>query len=260
MSIPSWRVVGVSVQGTAHQKNETPCQDAHDYRLLPEGWLLAAVADGAGTANRSAEGATLAVGQILGAASNALHSHSLDTEEGWHALLADAFQQTRQSLIQLAQDEDLSPQIFATTLTCAIAGPQWLAVGQIGDGVAVAQAKGDELFAALEPQRGEYANETAFLTMDDALDHVEIRVINQPVRALALMTDGLIRLAMNVPQHSPHPPFFEPLLAFAAQTTNSNEAQAQLTTFLASERVCARTDDDKTLVLAVRHEPAPPGG
>jgi hypothetical protein len=89
--------------------------------------------------------------------------------------------------------------------------------------------------------------------MDDALQRLEVQVY-PPAQALAMISDGLIRLAMNLPENVPHSPFFQPLLAFAAAAKNEVEAQEQLAAFLASERVCARTDDDKTLVLAILRE------
>jgi hypothetical protein len=42
------------------------------------------------------------------------------------------------------------------------------------------------------------------------------------------------------------------LFAFVAQTDQEEQASRHLMDFLNSERVCARTDDDKSLVLAVR--------
>jgi hypothetical protein len=72
------------------------------------------------------------------------------------------------------------------------------------------------------------------------------------VKSLALISDGLLRLAVSLPDYEPSPRFFRPLWDFATQAEDETQAQEQLTAFLASERVCARTDDDKTLVLAVR--------
>ena len=252
MTTQGWHVVGASVQGTAHKKGDTACQDAHGYRLLPNDTLLAAVADGAGSADRSAEGAVLAVAEILDVITAAVNVQLPATETKWCAVLSNAFAKTQHALTQLAEAEESSRRLFATTLTCAVATGQWLAVAQIGDGVAVAQDEAGKLFLTLTPQRGEYANETAFLTMKQALDHVEIKIYHQPVQALVLMTDGLIRLAMNVSNNTPHLPFFQPLLTFAAKINTNTQAQDQLAAFLSSERVCTRTDDDKTLVLAVR--------
>jgi len=101
-------------------------------------------------------------------------------------------------------------------------------------------------------QRGEYANETHFLIQADALDQLVIDVYDTRVSALAVMSDGLIRLALRMPSQEPHAPFFQPLLNFVESTTDAAGAARQLSAFLASERVNARTDDDKSLVLAVR--------
>jgi len=251
-----WHVIGASVQGTAHQKNGIPCQDTHGYRLLPNGTLLVAVADGAGSADRADEGATLAVTKIIDAVETSLQEALPQTKRRWRRLLKKAFKQTRRALNSLAQSEAVQPHLFATTLTCAIVSDGWLAIGQIGDGVAVAQATEGPLFTTLEPQRGEYANETSFLTMEQALEQVQIKVYRRPVQALAVMSDGLVRLALNLAQHTPHQPFFQPLLAFAGQVTDPTQAHSQLVDFLTSDRVCARTDDDKTLVLAVRKNEA----
>jgi hypothetical protein len=101
-------------------------------------------------------------------------------------------------------------------------------------------------------QRGEYANETYFLTLEDALEQVQVSVYEKAVNLLAVMSDGLTRLAINLPTDEPHLPFFRPLFAFVAHADEEEQASRQLLDFLTSERVCARTDDDKSLVLAVR--------
>lgn len=140
---------------------------------------------------------------------------------------------------------------FASTLTCAVLAGGWLATGQLGDGLAVARA-GDQLFLAARPQRGEYANEAYFLTMDRALDRVEYATWQDPVDALAVSTDGLLRVALRLPECEPFAPFFRPLFDFAAGHLDVGGARRGLLRFLDSPRVCARTDDDKTLVLAVQ--------
>jgi hypothetical protein len=210
---------------------------------------MVALADGAGTAEHSAQGARVAVDQVM----DAFLAAALPQDElGWQSVVRDVFAQAREAVERLAEMEDVALRLVASTLVCVVATVDRLVVGQLGDGVVVAQAPDRSLFAATEPQHGEYANETLFLTMPDALDLVQVRVYAQPVRALAAMTDGLTRLATLVAENSPHAPFFYPLFDFCAQVENELEAREQLAAFLNSDRVCARTDDDKTLVLAVR--------
>jgi len=71
-----------------------------------------------------------------------------------------------------------------------------------------------------------------------------------PAADLDLFVHELHRLAMDVARNEPHLPFFRPLLDFVAQMEDAAAAREQLSDFLASDRICARTDDDKSLVLA----------
>lgn len=248
----NWRVVGTSVAGTSHQRMDLPCQDAHSWRILSNGLILISLADGAGTASRAADGARRAADCAIQALEESLSQGSPQDASGWEGLVTDAFRQARQCLRELAEAETLPLKHFATTLTCVAAAADWLAVGQVGDGIVVVGAQDGNLALAAQPQRGEYANETCFLTMEVALDQMEVWVENRPVDHLVVMSDGLSRLALKIPGYEPHGPFFYPLLAFAAEAHDPSLAAQQLAAFLTSERVAERTDDDKTLVLALR--------
>lgn len=242
---------GASVVGTSHLSAELPCQDAHAVRLLPGGALLVAVADGAGSAARAEEGARRAVERAMDWLEIAM-GEPPTREDGWRAAMLGAFRAASEGLDELAAADDVPLRAFATTLTCVVATADCLVVGQIGDGVAVARNEHGRLFTTIRPRRGEYANEASFLTMPRPLDHVDLVVYPQPVDGLAITTDGLLRLAMELPEHEPHRPFFLPLFAFAAEVEDVARGREHLAAFLASDRVGARTDDDKTLVLAVR--------
>lgn len=251
-----WRLLGASVTGTSHTKSGQPCQDAHAYREVA-GCALLVVADGAGSAERSAEGAQCASQAALAALAGALAGGWPASPDPWRDLFVAAYATAKAELETLAAASGLPSRAFATTLLCAALADQGLAVAQLGDGVAAAfaansnPANGGDWFLAAQPQRGEYANETYFLSQADALQHIDVAVYAEPVRALALMTDGLLRLVLNG-QRQPHEPFFRPLLTFGVEVDDAAQGNGQLAGFLASERVCARTDDDKTVVLALR--------
>ncbi|RPJ52463.1 MAG: protein phosphatase 2C domain-containing protein [Chloroflexi bacterium] len=298
----AWQVVGAVVRGVSHERLGMPCQDAQDYRLLPGGILLVALADGAGSAAFSDQGARAAVNEALHALAGSFEPGLPADNEAWQALLRDVFAGARAAVLRLAEtnvkegvdpkaatrlpdepegfqdpaaaapeedeaaldfaefeEPEISPvpgqpgRAYATTLTCAVVTAGQLVVGQIGDGVVVA-GEGADLFTVTHLQRGEYANETHFLTQVDALDHLAIEIVDRPVSALAVMSDGLIRLALKMPAQEPHEPFFQPLFRVTAAMQDAAEVARQLSAFLGSERVNARTDDDKSLVLAVRVE------
>lgn len=256
-----WQAVGTAVKGISHERTGLPCQDAQGFQVLEDGTLIIALADGAGSAQFSDQGARAAVEEALSALAGAAAvlaetSAGLQdlppTREGWEDLIREVFDAARQSVLQLADEAGEWIRDYACTLTCAVAQGNCLVVGQVGDGAVVAMTEAGELFAATRLQRGEYANETHFLIQDDALDHLIVDVFECPVSALAVMSDGLIRLALKMPAQEPHEPFFQPLFAFARKHGSQPSAADELAGFLRSERVNARTDDDKSLVLAVR--------
>src|SRR5215469_2781463 len=61
----TWKIVSSSVTGTSHAKTGLPCQDAHGGLTLPDGTLLFAVADGAGSASRADHGSQIAAKDAL---------------------------------------------------------------------------------------------------------------------------------------------------------------------------------------------------
>ncbi len=286
-----WRVVAASVRGAGHAKTGQPCQDAHHWTLLPGGALAAAVADGAGSAplaevgaevaataaveallkpppstplSRTGEGGrsvlafpsarTVGVGaQFIAPSSRVLQHPALpETETAWHALLQEALQAALQAIEAAAAQHGMQPRDLATTLILMVATPTQVAAAQVGDGATVVGSEEGDLFALTAPESGEYINETTFLVAPEALDSARIAVWRGTALHLAVLSDGLQRLALKMPCGTPHAPFFAPLFRFAAERTNATEAQEHLAAFLGSPRITQRADDDLTLLLASR--------
>jgi hypothetical protein len=239
------------VQGTSHIAAGVPCQDAHVCRVLPSRELVMVIADGAGSAERSDEGARAAALTAADGLAAAIEAGSCATEAGRVAAVRAAAEAARRAIEDRARAAGRPLRDYAATLTCVAAGDDWLVSGQLGDGLAVAESDG-RLALAARPQRGEYANEAYFLTMPGALDYLEVSVCREPVHAVAASTDGLLRLALQLPGYEPYAPFFKPLFGFVGKAARTARIEEQLVRFLDGGRVRARTDDDKTLALAVR--------
>jgi hypothetical protein len=253
--VTGWRAVGAAAPGASHIDQGMPCQDALRYLSLKvdgQSVLVAALSDGAGSAEQSEQGAQAATDAAVEALKIRMEAGLPVDESAWRELLVDSCRAAQSAVLGLAEQTALPPRSFASTLACLVAADGCLAAATLGDGVIVAQRSSGELITITRPQRGEYANETVFLVQDDALDQVQVEILPEAFSALAMFSDGLLRLALNFPEHAPFGPFFRPLFGFAAQAEPGAEADAQLEAFLRSERVNARTDDDKTLLLAVR--------
>jgi serine/threonine protein phosphatase PrpC len=85
-----WNILAASATGTSHTKNSTPCQDAHRWTMMETGTLLIAVADGAGSAERSQAGAVCAVEVAISFLEGALTVLVPADEVGWERLLTAA--------------------------------------------------------------------------------------------------------------------------------------------------------------------------
>jgi len=104
------------------------------------------------------------------------------------------------------------------------------------------------------PDSGEFAGTTYFVT-DDAGARLRISRSSQRLDAIAVFTDGIERLALDFAQSKPFAPFFDGMmrpLAGVQIQGRSSAISEKLGSFLASETVNSRTDDDKTLILARR--------
>ena len=237
--------MAASVEGTSHQQDGRPCQDAHAFRMLEDGGVVLVVADGAGSAERAEIGAGTAVAAAVDAVADTLSVATPTDDDGWRQLVAGALVAARMALE--AADDDVAA--LATTLAVAVATADVLACAQVGDATVVV-SRDRTLTTVGDPPTGEYLNETTFMTSSRWAAEARVDVADASgVDGVAVLSDGLQLLALDLAKRSPHPPFFEPLYRFAASVDASND---ELAAFLSSDRVCARTDDDKTLVLAVR--------
>ena len=248
--ILSWRVVAASVCGTSHLKNKQLCQDAHHWQLLPDNVLVAAAADGAGSATQGKVGAMVAVETAVENISiKEINRQELADDALVRSLLAGAMLSAAKAVEEEAMACDKQPMDLATTLILMIATPELVAVAQIGDGVAVAKDEAGNLLALTMPDNGEYINETTFLTSPTALDTAQLKIWRQSIVNVGMITDGLEMLAMNMAVGAPHKPFFMPLFEFVANAEDKSVAQEQLVRFLRSEKITQRTDDDLTLII-----------
>jgi serine/threonine protein phosphatase PrpC len=177
-------------------------------------------------------------------------SNTLANNDFLGYLLTDAMLAARKAIEIEADICHNQPHDLATTLIVMIATPEIVAVGQVGDGLAVAKNSMGNLIALTIPSNGEYINQTTFLTSPDALETAQLKIWREEIVNVGVLTDGLQMLALNMIVGEPHKPFFLPLFEFVANAEDRILAKEHLMRFLSSDKITKRTDDDLTLVLA----------
>lgn len=252
----SWKVVAASVRGTSHERNSLVCQDAHEWQIANGGWLVASVADGAGSAALAEVGAKLAVHvsvkEMVKTINDRLKQDSLpQSKDAWQVILRDILQTTRDALISEANIRQSKAHDLACTLILVVLGPSITIAAQIGDGAAI-QRKNENIQALTRPEPTEYLNEVTFLTSTGAIETAQFVIDDASVDSIAVFSDGLQTLALEYPNWNPFLPFFKPIFAFVEEREDIISATAELESFLKSERIRKRSDDDLTLLLAAR--------
>ncbi|MEH2059844.1 MAG: PP2C family serine/threonine-protein phosphatase [Nostoc sp.] len=249
----NWKAVARSAIGTSHQKQGIGCQDYGDYRIFDD-VIVGAVADGAGSAKHSDVGSRLAVETVLKCFSEINEfpqkqdSQPLSQEEA-QKVFAEIVNKVITELQKQANEEDYSINDLACTLLVFLATPDWVAAMQIGDGFIVMRSQESEYQLLFQPDKGEFANETTFITSTNALIEMQVKVINEKQEFICASTDGLEKVAIRLSDWKPFSPFFKPLEEYLHEPVSEEEEDKYLTEFLNSERLNSRTDDDKTLLL-----------
>lgn len=249
----AWTWISAAYKGTSHEKTGVRLQDAltcfsseNKNRIV----FFAVISDGAGSASHGGEGASLVCRKLSQAARKYFKKYSTlpndETIETW----VDA---ARDSIFLAAIRRSLTPRDFAATLVCVISYGSETVIIHIGDGCVVLRDVAlEEWIAPSWPDHGEYASTTTFIT--DEFLKLRITRHGNPISVIALFSDGIERLALNFTESKPFAGFFDGIVKPLKQTQDlgrNNSLSASLRNYLNSEAINARTDDDKSLIIAI---------
>ncbi len=220
---PRKDIVAASKRGRSHAHEGRPRDD--DFKIchnVDNGWYVLAVADGAGSARYSRQGSKIAVETASKFCTDALASQGEfeNVITAYHAQPDDTTRKPVADMIyrivgtaafranrairdfQEQNNKDCTPKDFSTTLLLAICKKfdfgWFVASFWVGDGaMAIYNADTQYLKVLGEPDGGEYAGQTRFLTMDsifanptDIMKRLRFS-IEDDFSALMLMSDGV---------------------------------------------------------------------
>lgn len=255
-----WRYAQGSAIGQAHINQETECQDRLLCRTIETAKdgeiLIAVIADGAGSTQNGQIGAEIAcetfAEQAVGFLSSGSASVSSLNEE-FGRLWIQFFQA---KIEKIAFEDKNEIRDYASTLVGAVAGENSTAFFQVGDGGAVFSADGkpDSYRFGIEPTESEYVNVTEFLTDETAAENLRFVRVEEKIEDLILFSDGIFAVAVDYQKNKPHEPFLMPMIAPLRNGSSINGLNEKLESFLASPKLNEKTDDDKTMILASRHQ------
>jgi hypothetical protein len=249
-----WRHFCSSVRGTSHESGGLRCQDASLLVLCDARaeTLVLALSDGAGSARHAEQGAALVV-RIWSETFSRLLADRPDPAAVLEACAASSVEEILCRIAKEVAREAAAlgalPEDFSATLLGAVLTPSNALLAQVGDGCWVGLVE-EGLSCLTWPLGGEFAGQTTFATSPGARTALQLVHLPRAPAALAGFTDGLERLLIDFQTRLPAAGFFLP--TFEALRQDTPGFHHHMEAFLRSEKVCVRTDDDKSLALVVR--------
>ena len=281
-STAKWVIVGASVKGNGHIQSNMPCQDNHMFESLNNGWGIAIVSDGAGSAAHSELGSKIVVSRGIFHFKNLIEKErwiakqSLPTDIEWFQKSYAVLKDIRNDVMMVAKKNNIDVKSLSATCLVVIYSPFGLLTVHIGDGRMGYKSNSGEWKSMMTPHKGEEANQTIFLVSDfwsipnyemSSVLVPECRVIRENVKAFALMSDGCENTAWlcsalnsdtgkyedrNLPFDKFFNPLEETLLTFDKNSILEEERQSKWYKFIESGTSgFTREQDDKTMIYAI---------
>ena len=240
----------ITGDGAQEGKTGQPCSDVVGVLHIAEkDMVIAALADGAGTALYGGVGAQVAVGAAL-AFMQALCNHDLVLNAAhYEDLLIALLTSVRTAIRKHARTHHpvSAFEDFATTFLLVIATDQSFAALQVGDGFILRQDSDLSLHLCTQAPLREYVNQSHFLT-DDTL-HPQMVFWPHRVDFWSLSSDGLESVAIDHALQRPHPGFWAPFQSYLQAAPSGLALCQEIKSFLASPPLSKKVKDDRSLII-----------
>ena len=217
---------GFSLTGKSHVTKKIPCQDSHKIKKMENGWYIAAIADGVGSAKNSQIGSKIAVDTVVSFCEEYMPwDYNIISIK---SMLRTAYNYAFKQILRESQKTGESIESYDTTLTMVIYDGRHIVYGHSGDGAIIGLNSFGSYVPITKPQKG--TDNISVLPLRAGYTQWKIDNYEEELAAVLLMTDGIADA------------FFPYLLKDVEN--NINKAYVPLASFLADPIGFEKTEKD----------------
>ena len=179
---------GYSIVGKSHIKKGTGCQDSHCIRRLENGWVIAAVADGVGSAKNSHIGSRIAAQTVVEFCDECMPwDYNLISIK---SMMRTAYNFAYKLILREAQKSGEPIESYDTTLTMVIYDGRRIIYGHSGDGAIIGLNTFGDYIEITRPQKG--SDGVSVIPLRGGYTQWVIDTYEEDLTSVMLMTDGML--------------------------------------------------------------------
>ena len=179
---------GFSIIGKSHIERGTDCQDSHAIKELDNGWIIAAIADGVGSAKNSGIGSHIAVESVV---------NFCEKYFPWNgsllsikSMLRTSYNYAFNQIICESQKSQESIESYDTTLTTVVYDGSRIVYAHSGDGGIIGLNTFGDYIPITKPLKGKDGVSVIPLRFGDSKWIIES--YEEDLAAVLLVTDGML--------------------------------------------------------------------
>lgn len=178
---------GFSLTGKSHTARGIPCQDAHRICELDNGWTIAAVADGVGSARNSQVGARIAVDTVIEFCREYMPWDY--SQICIKSMMRTAYNYAYKQILREAEQSGEPVESYDTTLSMVIYDGHRILYGHSGDGAVIGLTAFGDYVEITRPQKG--PDNVSVIPLRSGYTQWVIDSYDEDLAAVLLMTDGM---------------------------------------------------------------------
>lgn len=179
---------GFSVVGKSHIEKGTSCQDSHYIKRLENGWVIAAVADGVGSAKNSHIGSRIAAQTVVDFCEECMPwDYNLISIK---SMMRTAYNFAYKMILRESTESGEPIESYDTTLTMVIYDGHRIIYGHSGDGAIIGLTTFGDYVSITRPQKG--SDGVSVIPLRGGYTQWVIDSYDEDLAAVILVTDGML--------------------------------------------------------------------